>query len=130
MLETIEQKTNEFGKKYVAPITKLVDREGRFPKEAYDAKVVPIWDIIRDYSNAYGYKLDYVLFSNYERQVEHLLKGYIDIAWNTNVAWIRTLYATNHTAKAIIMRDTDIDFTTKFITKKRKWHKKYRRFKG
>lgn len=37
MLETIEQKTKEFGKKYVAPITQLVDREGRFPKEAYEA---------------------------------------------------------------------------------------------
>ncbi len=85
---------------------------------AYDAKVVPIWDIIRDYSNAKGCKLDYVLFSNYERQVDALLKGHIDIAWNTNVAWIRTLYATNNQAKALVMRDTDIDFTTKFVTKK------------
>lgn len=57
---------------------------------AYDPKVVPIWDIIRDYANAFGCKLDYVLFSNYERQVDFLLKGHIDIAWNTNVAWIRT----------------------------------------
>ncbi|RDU64170.1 phosphate/phosphite/phosphonate ABC transporter substrate-binding protein [Helicobacter sp. MIT 14-3879] len=85
---------------------------------AYDPKVVPIWDIIRDYSNAYGYKLDYVLFSNYERQVDSLLKGHIDIAWNTNVAWIRTLYTTDNQAKALLMRDTDIGFTTKFITRK------------
>lgn len=85
---------------------------------AYDPKVVGIWDIIRDYSNEYGCKLDYVLFSNYERQVDSLLKGHIDIAWNTNVAWIRTLNATDNKAKAIAMRDTDTAWTTKFITKK------------
>ncbi|TKZ35228.1 phosphate/phosphite/phosphonate ABC transporter substrate-binding protein [Brachyspira catarrhinii] len=85
---------------------------------AYDPKVVGIWDIIRDYSNEYGCKLDYVLFSNYERQVDSLLKGHIDIAWNTNVAWIRTLNATDNKAKAIAMRDTDMAWTTKFIAKK------------
>ena len=85
---------------------------------AYDPKVVGIWDIIRDYSNEYGCKLDYVLFSNYERQVDSLLKGHIDIAWNTNVAWIRTLNATDNKAKAIAMRDTDTAWTTKFIAKK------------
>ena len=85
---------------------------------AYDPKVVGIWDIIRDYSNEYRCKLDYVLFSNYERQVDSLLKGHIDIAWNTNVAWIRTLNATDNKAKAIAMRDTDTAWTTKFIAKK------------
>lgn len=85
---------------------------------AYDPKVVGIWDIIRDYSNEYGCKLDYVLFSNYERQVDSLLKGHIDIAWNTNVAWIRTLNATDNKAKAIAMRDTDTAWATKFIAKK------------
>lgn len=87
---------------------------------AYDPKVVPIWDIIRDYANAgdFGIGLDYVLFSNYERQVDSLLKGHIDVAWNTNVAWIRTLHATNNAARALIMRDTDIDFTTKFVARK------------
>lgn len=87
---------------------------------AYDAKVVPIWDIIRDYANAgdFGFKLDYVLFSNYERQVDSLLKGAIDIAWNTNVAWIRTLANTQNTARALILRDTDYNFTTKFVARK------------
>ena len=89
---------------------------------AYDPKVVPIWDIIRDYANenakTFGIKLDYVLFSNYERQVDALLKGHIDIAWNTNVAWIRTLHATGGKASTLVMRDTDIDFTTKFVCKK------------
>jgi len=85
---------------------------------AYDPKVVPIWDIIRDYANGYGCSLDYVLFSNYERQVSELLNGHIDIAWNTNTAWIKTLHNSDYKAKALMMRDTDVGFCTKFIAKK------------
>ncbi|HNW66297.1 MAG TPA: phosphate ABC transporter substrate-binding protein, partial [Aliarcobacter cryaerophilus] len=40
---------------------------------AYDPKIVTIWDIIRDYFNDNGVRLDYVLFSNYEAQIEYLL---------------------------------------------------------
>jgi ABC-type phosphate/phosphonate transport system substrate-binding protein len=84
---------------------------------AYDPKVIPIWDIIRDYFNDNGVRLDYILFSNYEAQVEYLLSGKIDVAWNTNVAWFRTYELSNHKAKALLMRDTDIDFKSVFITK-------------
>lgn len=84
---------------------------------AYDPKVIPIWDIIRDYFNDNGVRLDYILFSNYEAQVEYLLSGKIDVAWNTNVAWVRIYELSNHKAKALLMRDTDIDFKSVFITK-------------
>jgi ABC-type phosphate/phosphonate transport system substrate-binding protein len=30
--------------------------------------------------------MGYVLFSNYESQVEALIEGFIDVAWNTNLA--------------------------------------------
>ncbi|MDR2033298.1 MAG: PhnD/SsuA/transferrin family substrate-binding protein [Helicobacteraceae bacterium] len=84
---------------------------------AYDPKVTLIWDIIRDYFNDRGVRLDYVLFSNYEFQVEALCNGFIDIAWNTNVAWLQTLNAVGGKAKAIVMRDTDANFTSKLIVK-------------
>jgi len=84
---------------------------------AYDAKVIPIWDIIRDYFNDNGVRLDYVLFSNYEAQVDALLSGKVDIAWNTNVAWCRIVQATQNKAKALVMRDTDIGFKSIFISK-------------
>ena len=41
----------------------------------------------------------------------------IDIAWNTNVAWVRTYELSNKKAQALLMRDTDIDFKSVFITK-------------
>jgi phosphonate transport system substrate-binding protein len=82
---------------------------------AYSANVVPIWEGIREYFADSGAPMDFVLFSNYERQVEALLAGHIDIAWNTNVAWIRTLRRTGGTARALATRDTDLVFKTFMI---------------
>ena len=66
-----------------------MERPLRMGAVAYDPKVVPIWDGIRDYVNAAGAPMDYVLFSNYEAQVDALLEGFVDIAWNTNLAYVR-----------------------------------------
>jgi phosphonate transport system substrate-binding protein len=82
---------------------------------AYTANVVPIWEGIRDYFRGSESPMDFVLFSNYERQVEALLAGHIDIAWNTNVAWVRTLRRSGGTARALAMRDTDLTFQTLVI---------------
>ncbi|RXJ93531.1 phosphate ABC transporter substrate-binding protein [Malaciobacter molluscorum] len=97
---------------------------------AYDPKVLPIWDIIRDYFNDRGVRLDYVMFSNYEAQVEYLLSGKIDIAWNTNVAWVRCYEQSNGKVKALLMRDTDIDFKSVFITKSNSNIKSIKDLKG
>ena len=56
---------------------------------AYDPKVVTIWDGFRDWFADQGFDFDYVLYSNYERQVEALLAGHIDVAWNSPLAWVR-----------------------------------------
>ncbi|MBB6735579.1 phosphate/phosphite/phosphonate ABC transporter substrate-binding protein [Cohnella zeiphila] len=84
---------------------------------AYDPKVIPIWDIIREYYRKHDFALDYVLFSNYEAQVDALLEGFIDIAWNTNVAYVRIQRRLEGKAKALAMRDTDIGFTSKIIAR-------------
>lgn len=84
---------------------------------AYDPKVIAIWDLIRDYYQKNDFPIDYVLFSNYEAQIQALLQGFIDIAWNTNVAYVKVQQALNGTAKVLAMRDTDIDFTTRFIAR-------------
>ncbi|MGH9211388.1 MAG: Rv1680 family SBP-like protein [Acidimicrobiales bacterium] len=84
---------------------------------AYTANVVPIWEGIRDYFRDSAAPMDFVLFSNYERQVEALLAGHIDIAWNTNVAWVRTLRRSGGTARALAMRDTDLTFRTLMVAR-------------
>ncbi|MCU0310119.1 MAG: PhnD/SsuA/transferrin family substrate-binding protein [Acidimicrobiales bacterium] len=85
---------------------------------AYSPNVVPIWEGMRDYFRDAPVPMDYVLYSNYERQVDALLAGHVDLAWNTNVAWIRTLRRTGGSARALAMRDTDLVFTTLMIGRK------------
>lgn len=85
---------------------------------AYDPKVVTIWEGIRDHFIAQGVKLDFALFSNYERQVETLLKGHIDIAWNTPLAHVRVQKRTEGRSLSLGMRDSDRDFKAKIIVRK------------
>jgi phosphonate transport system substrate-binding protein len=84
---------------------------------AYTANVVPIWEGIRDYFAGTDSEMDFVLFSNYGRQVESLIEGTIDLAWNTNLAWVRSVAQTDGACRALAMRDTDAVFQTVFVTR-------------
>jgi phosphonate transport system substrate-binding protein len=82
---------------------------------AYDAKVVPIWEGFRAFFVERGLPFDFVLYSNYETQVECHLRGHLDVAWNSPLAWIETVraaVATGREAQAIAMRDSDRDLTS------------------
>jgi phosphonate transport system substrate-binding protein len=82
---------------------------------AYDPKVVTIWDGFQKYFRARGLDFDYVLFSNYEKQVESHVLGQLHVAWNSPLAWLeaeRAAKALGRRAEAIVMRDTDIDLTS------------------
>jgi phosphonate transport system substrate-binding protein len=82
---------------------------------AYDAKVVPIWDGFKAFFEARGLPFDYVLYTNYERQVDAHLRGDVHVAWNSPLAWIQAKrLARKHgrDAQAIAMRDTDRDLTS------------------
>jgi ABC-type phosphate/phosphonate transport system substrate-binding protein len=85
---------------------------------AYDPKVVTIWEGIRDYFRSENVALDFALFSNYERQVESLLAGHIDIAWNTPLAHVRVQRRTEGRSRSLGMRDSDRDFHAKVVVRK------------
>lgn len=82
---------------------------------AYTANVVPIWEGIRDYFRGSAVEMDFVLFSNYEQLVDALMAGWIDIAWNTNLAYARTYGLTDGTCVALAMRDTDATFRSVLV---------------
>ena len=87
---------------------------------AYDPKVVTIWEGFKAYFERQGLKMDYVLYSNYERQVEALIDGHIHIAWNSPLAWVRAhrlASARGIEAHAIVMRDTDCDLTSVVVVR-------------
>jgi phosphonate transport system substrate-binding protein len=85
---------------------------------AYDPKVVTIWEGIRDHFRENGVAFDFALFSNYERQVQELLAGHVDVAWNTPLAHVRVRRATDGRSLALGMRDSDRDFRSRLVARK------------
>ncbi len=85
---------------------------------AYDPKVVTIWEGIREHFREQGAPMDFALFSNYERQVEELLRGHIDVAWNTPLAHVRVVRRTEGRSLSLGMRDSDRDFRAKVIVRR------------
>jgi len=84
---------------------------------AYDARVVPIWEGMRAYFGGLGPAIDYILFSNYDRQVQALLDRHIDMAWNTNLAWVKVHQRSHGACRALAMRDVDAVFSTLFVAR-------------
>ena len=90
---------------------------------AYDPKVVTIWEGMRRYFNEEAnLPVEVVLFQSYEAQVFALLAQpgeavpHIDIAWNTNLAYLQSDEWTGHTCRPIAMRDTDLGWMTKIVS--------------
>jgi phosphonate transport system substrate-binding protein len=84
---------------------------------AYTPNAVPIWEGIREYFRDSAAEMDFVLFSNYGRQVDALIAGHIDVAWNTNLAWVRTVLQTGGRCRALAMRDVDRAFRTVLVAR-------------
>ena len=87
---------------------------------AYDPKVVTIWEGFKAFFRQHGFAFDYVLYSNYETQVEAHLAGHVHAAWNSPLAWIRAerlAKAAGRRAAAIAMRDSDQNLTSVIVVK-------------
>jgi ABC-type phosphate/phosphonate transport system substrate-binding protein len=87
---------------------------------AYDPKVVSIWEGMRRYFHEEArLPVEVVLFLSYETQVSALLAAPgapgIDIAWNTNLAYLQADVWSAHRCRPIAMRDTDVGWTTKIV---------------
>ena len=84
----------------------------------YDPKVSIIWDIINRYFADRGCPADTVFYSNYALQVDALLAGHVDIAWNSPLAWVDAQRRAGGSCRAIAMRDTDRDRRTHLLVRK------------
>jgi ABC-type phosphate/phosphonate transport system substrate-binding protein len=89
---------------------------------AYDPKVVTIWEGMRRYlRDEANLPVEIVLFQTYEAQVQALIADgdstapAIDIAWNTNLAYVQSKEWSGRRCTPIAMRDTDLGWTTKII---------------
>jgi ABC-type phosphate/phosphonate transport system substrate-binding protein len=84
---------------------------------AYDPKVITIWEGFLAYFAKHGVEIDYILFSNYDAQVQAHLSGEVDVAWNSPLAWVKSQIVSKGTCLAIGMRDSDRALTTKIIVR-------------
>lgn len=87
---------------------------------AYDPKVVTIWDGFKLWFEREGLDFDYVLYSNYERQVEGQFRGQFHVAWNSPLAWIQTerlAARLGRKATAFAMRDSDRDLRSVIVVR-------------
>jgi len=84
---------------------------------AYAPKVVTIWEGIREYLNDRGLQTEYALYSSYPALVDALVAGHIDIAWNTPLAYLQAREKLGGQCLVLGMRDSDVNFTTVFITR-------------
>jgi ABC-type phosphate/phosphonate transport system substrate-binding protein len=89
---------------------------------AYKPEVVTIWEGMRRYFHEEAHlPVEVVLFQSYEAQVMALLAPpnqsvpRIDIAWNTNLAYLQADEWSGHACRAVAMRDTDLGWMTKIV---------------
>ena len=89
---------------------------------AYKPEVVTIWEGMRRYFNEEAQvPVEVVLFQSYEAQVVALLAQpgddapRIDIAWNTNLAYLQADEWSQQACRAVAMRDTDLGWMTKIV---------------
>ena len=92
---------------------------------AYDPKVVTIWEGMRRYFHEEAaLPVEVILFQSYEAQLVALLAApgdrvpQIDLAWNTNLAYLQADAWSDHRCRPIAMRDTDIAWRTKIVAVK------------
>lgn len=87
---------------------------------AYAPKVVTIWEGFKAWFAENGLAFDYVLYSNYEAQVEAQFQGQIDVAWNSPLAWVRAdriARSRGQSVQAVAMRDTDRDLRSVIVVR-------------
>jgi ABC-type phosphate/phosphonate transport system substrate-binding protein len=92
--------------------------ELRLGAVAYHPRIVTIWERFRAYFADAGAPADYILFSNYERLVDAVLDGTVDIGWNTNTAYVSLDHRAGGQTRILGMRDVDLDWATVLVTRK------------
>lgn len=87
---------------------------------AYAPKVVTIWEGFKAWFAQHDLAFDYVLYSNYESQVDAQFDGTIHLAWNSPLAWVRAERMASSRGQRVTaeaMRDTDCDLRSVIVVR-------------
>jgi phosphonate transport system substrate-binding protein len=85
---------------------------------AYHPRVVTIWEGFRDFFVERGVPTDYVLYSSYERQVDAVLAGEVDVGWNTNTAFVALEHRAGRELPILGMRDVDAAWAALLVARR------------
>jgi ABC-type phosphate/phosphonate transport system substrate-binding protein len=85
---------------------------------AYAPSAVTVFEGIRRYCGRNGLPVDYVLYSNYDALVDALLKGQVDVAWNTPLAHAQYHLRAGSASRTLVMRDVDCGFRSTLIARR------------
>ena len=86
----------------------------------YAPRVTVIWKIIKDFFEDENFSIEPVYFKDYRSQVDALVNGEIDVAWNSPLAWLDANIRTQGKSLNGSMRDTDRDRQTYLVVRKDK----------
>ena len=85
---------------------------------AYAPSAVTVFDNLRRYFAKTDLPVDYVLYSNYDALVNALVKGEVDIAWNTPLAHARCHLLCKGQSQTLVMRDVDCECRCTLLVRK------------
>lgn len=85
---------------------------------AYHPRVVTIWEGFREHFAEAGQPTDYVLYSSYERLVDAVLAGEVDVGWNTNTAFVALEHRAGRRLEILGMRDVDAEWATLLVARR------------
>ena len=94
------------------------DAQVRVGAVAYHPRIVTIWETFLEHFEREDVATDYILYSNYERLVDALVAGDVEIAWNTNTAFVALEQALGDEGRILGMRDIDAQFATVIVTRR------------
>jgi phosphonate transport system substrate-binding protein len=84
---------------------------------AYHPRVARIWDAFAAWFAARGTPITPVLFVTYEDQLNALFGGHIQVAWNTNLAYVHAQQRAGGGCGMLAMRDNDRDWRSHLIVR-------------
>nr|WP_298476173.1 PhnD/SsuA/transferrin family substrate-binding protein [uncultured Oribacterium sp.] len=96
----------------------------------YAPKVTVIWGIIQDFFASEHCPIEPVFYKDYKSQVDGLMKGEIDIAWNSPLAWLDAFLRSKGECLDGSMRDTDQNRKSYLVVRKDKGFKDILDLKG
>ena len=85
---------------------------------AYHPRIITIWETFLEHFEREDVSTDYILYSNYERLVEAVLAGDVEVGWNTNTAFVALEQQLGGEARILGMRDLDSQFATVIVTRR------------